>query len=46
MHRASEDFLRKYSKGKKLYAWVFEEPKEFKEKVKVKPKGGGAPGLG
>jgi len=35
-HRADEDFLRSYSGGKKLYAWVFEEPEEFEEKVRVR----------
>jgi len=34
-HKVDEDFLRSYSGGKKLYAWVFEEPKEFEKKVKV-----------
>ncbi len=39
-HKADEKFLKEYSKGKKLYAWVFEDPEEFKEKIRIKiPKG-------
>lgn len=39
-HRVDEEFLREYSGGRKLYAWVFEEPEEFREKVKVEiPRG-------
>ncbi|WP_456330002.1 ASCH domain-containing protein [Archaeoglobus sp.] len=34
-HKVDEDFLRSYSGGKKLYAWVFDEPEEFEKKVKV-----------
>ncbi len=39
-HRVDEDFLRSYSGGKKLYAWVFEEPEKFEKKIRVKiPRG-------
>ncbi len=34
-HKISYEELKRYSKGKKLYAWVFNEPKEFNEKIKV-----------
>lgn len=34
-HKVDEDFLRSYSGGKKLYAWVFEKPEEFEKKFKV-----------
>lgn len=34
-HKVDERFLEEYSGGKKLYAWVFEEPEEFEEKIKV-----------
>ncbi len=40
MHKADEKFLREYARGERLFAWVFENPKEFKEKRKVKvPRG-------
>lgn len=39
-HKIDEEYLKKYSNGKKLYAWVFEDPKEFKKKIKLEiPKG-------
>ena len=39
-HKVDERLLEEYSKGKKLYAWVFENPKEFKEKIRIKiPRG-------
>ncbi len=40
LHRVDEEFLREYAAGKQLFAWVFENPKEFKEKKKIKlPRG-------
>ncbi len=39
-HRVSKKDLENYSGGKKLYAWVLKNPKEFEEKVKVEvPRG-------
>ena len=35
-HKVDERLLEEYSKGKKLYAWVFEDPEEFKEKIRIK----------
>jgi len=35
LHRVDEETLRKYSSGKELFAWVFENPREFREKKKV-----------
>ncbi len=39
-HKVSEEELKKYSQGKRLYAWVLKNPKEFEEKKKVEiPRG-------
>lgn len=39
-HKVEYDVLLEYSKGKKLYAWVFDDAKEFDEKIKVRiPRG-------
>ncbi|WP_461866699.1 ASCH domain-containing protein [Thermococcus sp.] len=35
-HMVSYDFLEKYSKGKKLYAWVFQNPEKFSSPERVK----------
>jgi predicted transcriptional regulator len=34
-HLANYEFLKKYSKGKKLYAWVLKNPTKFKKPKKV-----------
>ncbi|CAB50603.1 ASCH domain-containing protein [Pyrococcus abyssi] len=34
-HLASYDFLKRYSNGKKLYAWVFKNPEKFEPPIKV-----------
>ena len=34
-HRAGRDFLEAYSRGSKLYAWVFRNPVKFEKPVKV-----------
>lgn len=39
-HLADYEFLKEYSSGKPLYAWVFEDPKKFEEPVKVELKRG------
>ncbi|ADC64386.1 protein of unknown function DUF437 [Ferroglobus placidus DSM 10642] len=40
LHRVSEEDLKEYSQGKKLYAWVLKNPREYGEKKKVEvPKG-------
>ncbi|WP_456369071.1 ASCH domain-containing protein [Thermococcus sp.] len=35
-HRASPEFLREYSKGKPLYAWVFQNGEKFEKPKAVK----------
>ncbi len=39
-HLVSYEFLKEYSKGKKLYAWVLENPEKFERPKKIEvPKG-------
>ncbi|USS39948.1 ASCH domain-containing protein [Thermococcus aggregans] len=39
-HMAEYDFLKEYSNGKKLYAWVFKNPVKFEKPLEViMPKG-------
>ncbi len=39
-HRVSYEFLKEYSKGNSLFAWVFEDAEMFEEPIEVEvPKG-------
>ncbi len=39
-HKVDYEFLKKYSQGKMLYAWVFDDAEEFEDKKPIKmPRG-------
>ncbi|AKG91015.1 ASCH domain [Geoglobus ahangari] len=35
LHKADYEFLKEYSRGRELYAWVLKNPRRFAKKVRV-----------